>query len=217
MKIIKKASIALALFFVIIFSLSIISTNLVTQLAENSKTILKDNYASVKYSINMLKSLDEIHSLFTDQLVMGTNDTLNQTYVQNKYLKAKKLFDENLSLQEKNITEKNEDILLRDIKLNYEKYIVSFTAILQGGLPYSVSDFAVLKPQFEKIRDDILNVYMINMSAIVQKNENAVKTAEKIVKYVNTFGKICLSLTGILIFIYLLYLMNIKRESEKHA
>jgi NtrC-family two-component system sensor histidine kinase KinB len=204
----------LSLFFIIIFGLSIISTNFVTQLADNSKTILKDNYESVKYSINMLKALNEIHSLFTDQLVMGANDTLNQTYVQSTYLKAKKSFDENLALQKQNITEKNEESIVKDLKLNYEKYIVSFTGITGGGLPYSVSDFAVLKPRYEKIRDYILNIYLINMSAIVEKNDNAVEKAEQIVKLVNKSGAISLSLTGIFILIYLLYLINIKQKKR---
>jgi len=214
MKIEKKASIGLSLFFIIIFGLSIITTNYVKQLADNSRTILKDNYESVKYSINMLKALNEIHSLFTDQLVLGATDKLNQQYVQGKYLGAKKLFDDNLALQEQNITENDEKLLLKDLKLNYEKYIVSFKGITEGGLPYSVSDFAVLKPRYEKIRDYILDIYSINMSAIVEKNDKVIKKAEKIVKYVNTSGMISLSLTGIFILIYLLYLLNIKRRKE---
>jgi hypothetical protein len=88
MKVTNKATVVLALFFILVYGLSILSTTLVSMLAESSKSILKDNYASVNYSVNMLKALFQIQSLFTDQLVMGSNDTLSQSYIEDKFSEA---------------------------------------------------------------------------------------------------------------------------------
>jgi hypothetical protein len=124
------------------------------------------------------------------------------------------MFDENLTLQENNITETGEEIITRDLRSSYEKYIATLTSIGRRAKPYSVSDFAVLKPQYERARDYVLNIYDLNIKAIVARNDIATQKADRVVKYVNVLGIICLSLAGIFILFYLSYLMNIRRSKK---
>ena len=60
MKIQKRLTLGIGVLFAMILLLGVLSTSYVRQLSQATKTILADNYASLEYAADMLRSLNDI-------------------------------------------------------------------------------------------------------------------------------------------------------------
>jgi len=135
MKLKTKLSLGLSFLFAIIVVFGILGIFYINRLSNDSAKVLRNNYESLVYSNNMLKALEEIP---TDNA-------------------AQKTFNDNLLLQEKNVTEPGEStatIALRndfDQLLSAKDYPANYTRIRQG---------------LQKIND-------LNQGAILTKNSIA--------------------------------------------
>ncbi|TAE43217.1 MAG: HAMP domain-containing protein [Sphingobacteriales bacterium] len=159
MNIKTKLRLGFGLLFVIIIILTGMSAYYLTRLSKDAEVILKDNYESVQFSRKMLVDLG--------------ND---QKALNSRQLKA---FENELLLQENNITEPGEAKLTGSLRYNFEQ--------LQGQIQLEKKVFFK-----QKIRENIDKIMDINMQAIVKKNATAQQTAKNATLYLAFWGCFCL-------------------------
>jgi PAS domain S-box-containing protein len=140
MRLKTKLTLALVFLFLVILTFGILSIYYIKKLSNEADKILKNNYATLVYDNNMIKYLDEL-----------PGDTSAHT-----------AFEQNLQLQEKNITEPGE----QDVTFRLKK---SFEA-LKGNASDS-SNYKIIRAAIQQINE-------LNQNAILRKNASAHKTAE---------------------------------------
>ena len=136
-----KLTLGLSFLFIVILSFGILGIFYINRLSNDAKLILKDNHITLKYCNNMLIALEELPA-----------DSA-----------ALKSFEQNLALQEKNITEAGEGDATKRVRSNFEEL---------KKLPADSSNY-------KDIRRAIFQIQEVNQEAIVRKNAVAAATAEQ--------------------------------------
>ncbi len=163
MKIKAKLTLGVGLLFALIILLAFVSIQQVHSLAEDTKNILTANYNSLDYSRNMLNALEQ------------TEDTVAQSIA---------LFEANLSVQERNITEVGEGELTQNLRLHFNHFKAN------------PMDSAVVK----KMRDEISSIMKLNLEAIQRKSAVAEHTADDAVFWIGIIGAFCFIIAFTLLF-----------------
>jgi PAS domain S-box-containing protein len=152
MKIKPKLILGVGILFVLIVALTMLSVFCLNRLNGNTESILSDNYKSLEFANNMLRSINSnIHDPATA-----------------------KVFEENLMLQEENVTEPGERELTARLIAGYEKVKAN------PGDSF----------QINQIRNTLADVIMLNMKAMYNKSAMAKKTNREIIIWVSLFGTI---------------------------
>jgi signal transduction histidine kinase len=140
----------------IIILLACAGSYYVNKLADESEDILKDNYNTLQYTKKMIEALDN----------PAQSTSLRQ-------------FEENLVLQEHNITENGEVEATAAIRNLFEEYkSVYKNDSLQKSL-----------------RDKILQVQQLNMDAILHKNNTITNKTKTAFAYITILGTLCFLLS----------------------
>jgi nitrogen fixation/metabolism regulation signal transduction histidine kinase len=174
--------------FVLIGALSIYY---ISSIKYSSEMMIKNNYWSVHYSENMIQAIDEtntaVNSLFLNK--QYHNDKANLTVSFNK-------FEENLNLEEKNITEFGEKELVQSIRQNYLKYKTLVMEQKIDNIADKVNYYSVnVLPLANELRAKIFTVSTLNMQSIVQKNESVNEMIRRIYKNMSIVMAICFLIT----------------------
>jgi signal transduction histidine kinase len=140
MRLKTKLIIGLGFLFIVILVFGILSIVSINRLKNNANLVLKNNYETLVYDNNMLEALNKLPA-----------DT-----------SAWKIFEDNLQLQEANITEKGENAATIELRNSFNKYK------LKPGDSLS----------HNKILKNIQIINQVNQQAIQQKNEMAKNSAE---------------------------------------
>ncbi|MFN8286310.1 MAG: histidine kinase dimerization/phospho-acceptor domain-containing protein [Chitinophagales bacterium] len=146
-----KIKIRLGLIFLlaIIMLLAGSGSYYINRLATESEDILKDNYNTLQYTKKMIEAMDQ-----PDKVA------------------AQRLFEENLVMQEHNITEAGEKEATKEIRKLFEEFKTS--------------------PESEKLKIDmrarILNVQEMNMAAILAKNNVITTKTRSAFAYITILG-----------------------------
>lgn len=140
----------------IIILLACAGSYYVNKLADESEDILKDNYNTLQYTKKMIEALDN----------QGQATSLRQ-------------FEENLVLQEHNITENGEVEATAAIRNIFETYK---TAYNNDSLQ-------------KQLRDKILQVQQLNMDAILHKNNIITNKTKTAFAYITILGTLCFLLS----------------------
>jgi len=162
MKIKTKLTFGVGLLFLMILALVIISGWYVNQLKKDTNNILVANYNTLQYARNMLLSLEDM--------------ALNPTNIE--------VFQENLKLQQLNVTEIGE-VVITDLIRNH------FHQFKQGS-----KDQAVL---LSTMRKDITELMRLNMEAIEKKSYIAADTAQNAIIMISLTGTLCFMIAFILL------------------
>ncbi len=163
MKIKAKLTLGVGLLFALIILLAFVSIQQVHSLAEDTKNILTANYNSLDYSRNMLNALEQ------------KEDTVAQSIA---------LFEANLSVQERNITEVGEGELTQNLRLHFNHFKAN------------PMDSVVVK----KMRDGISSIMKLNLEAIQRKSAVAEHTADDAVFWIGIIGAFCFIIAFTLLF-----------------
>ncbi|ACU04707.1 HAMP domain-containing sensor histidine kinase [Pedobacter heparinus] len=159
MKIKTKLRLGFGFLFVVILFFGGISLYYMNEISIRSKVILKDNYETLNFTSKMRSILDEHPLPLSDQ--------------------ARELFNRQLALEEKNITEAGEGKAVAALKLAYTKLIDP------SATPAAIQE-AIAKIRWQlKLIDDL------NMNAIVRKNDVAQAAIERAAMYVIFAASIC--------------------------
>lgn len=162
MRIKYKLQLGIGLLFAMILVISSLSVYFLQKLSIDTKNILVANYNTLDYSRKMQIALD-------NDIRLPDN---------------KKLFDNNLLLQQKNITESGEAELTANLAMHYQL------------LQHNYSDTQLIK----SIRTDISNIMLLNMQAIQRKNKLAENTSDNAVFWISIIGTICFIVSITLLF-----------------
>ncbi|MEO8413228.1 MAG: ATP-binding protein [Ginsengibacter sp.] len=153
MKIKVKLFLGIGLLFAMIILLTALSSYFINRLAGDTKNILVANYNTLDYSRKMQIAL---------------NNGI-QASDQNKF------FEDNLKLQQRNITEVGESELTDSL--------IQHSRQLQSN-PFDVSLMRL-------VRSDISDITLLNMQAIERKSRVAGTTADNSILWVSLIGVIC--------------------------
>jgi NtrC-family two-component system sensor histidine kinase KinB len=162
MKIKQKLQLGMGLLFAMILLLASLSVYYIHRLSSDTKNILVANYNTLDYSRKM-------------QMALDSNILLPQN---------RKLFADNLVLQQKNITETGEAELTASLATNF------------GLLQQNLNDSQYIK----RIRRDISNIMLLNMQAIQRKNKVAEITSDNSIFWISIIGTICFIIAFTLLF-----------------
>lgn len=159
MKIKTKLTLGVGLLFILIILLILVGTKYLNTLKNATENILVANYNTMQYSRNMLFALEDT----------GKN--------------AHQIFEKNLALQERNITESGEKGMTAELRKNFELYQLH---------PLDESHLSAIRKGIFKIMD-------LNMKAIERKSELAKATANEAVFWVAVTGTICFLIAFVLL------------------
>jgi NtrC-family two-component system sensor histidine kinase KinB len=162
MKIKTKLTLGVGLLLLLIILLAVVSGGYVLTLKEDTNNILVANYNSLDYSRKMLLALDE-----------EENDKT-----------AEKRFRENLSLQNKNITESGE----REIMERLNDHVRELD-----------EDSTVKNRTHQLVRQDLLEIMQLNMSAIQRKSNFANQSTNSALFWIVGTGSACFLIAFVLL------------------
>ncbi|SDL02844.1 Signal transduction histidine kinase [Pedobacter sp. ok626] len=159
MKIKNKLRLGFGFLFVVILFFGGVSLYYMNEISIRSKVILKDNYETLSFTSNMRAIIDE------DSLPLSA--------------KAQEMFNQQLELEGKNITEAGEGKAVAALKVAYARIIDPAT------------DLATKQKALSTVRWQLKIIDDVNMNAIVRKNVAAQKSIEKSAMYVIFAASIC--------------------------
>jgi NtrC-family two-component system sensor histidine kinase KinB len=174
--------------FVLIGALSIYY---ISSIKYSSEMTIKNNYRSVHYSENMIQAIDEtnnaVNSLFFNKQFKDDRSSLKGSFTK---------FEENLNLEEQNITEFGEKELVQSIRLDYLKYKSLVSEQNVENIPDKVTYYSVnILPLAKDLKARIFTVSTLNMQSIVQKNESVNEMIRRIYKNLSIVLAICFLIT----------------------
>jgi len=164
MKIKTKLRLGFGFLFIIVLSFGALSLYYMNKISVSSKVILKDNYESLNYSREMRAILDDYPLPFS------------------KNLSSK--FNNQLSKEENNITEKGEEQAVKALRFAFTQMI---------SVQVSIKDNQEAQKQ---LRLQLRIIDKLNMDAIVRKNDAAQKGVEKAASYLIFAASMC----GLILF-----------------
>ncbi len=154
-----KITLGVGFLFLLIIILSVVGIKFANQISGETQNILADNYKSIEYSRAMLIALDKLKF---------SNDAIYN-------------FENNLKLQQQNVTETGEERATNNLTTNFEKLK---TNDIQRNMP---TDTSLLL----SIRENLADIMLVNMEAIQGKSEIAKQTANTATVVLSVIGTLC--------------------------
>ena len=192
LKIRTKVLLGILFLFVEFALIGGLSIYYISSIKYSSQLMIKNNYWSVHYSENMIQAIDEAQSGVSSRFLN------KQQYAQekNSALVSFDKFEENLNLEEKNITEFGEKELVQSIRDKYTKY-KSLVSNPQLGNIGDKADYysANILPLENELKAKIFTVSTLNMQSIVQKNESLNEMIRRIYKNLSIVLTVCFLIT----------------------
>ncbi len=174
--------------FVLIGALSIFY---ISSIKYSSEMMIKNNYWSVHYSENMIQAIDETNSA-ANSLLYNKQYNYDKSTLNNSFSK----FEENLNLEEKNITEFGEKDLVQSIKQEYLNYKAMMLEQKNNNMADRINYYSTnILPLSNDIKAKIFTVSTLNMQSIVQKNENVSVMIKRMYKNLSIVLMSCFLIT----------------------
>jgi len=183
--------------FLIIIASSVTGIIFINQLAQSSKGTITDNYRTIDYTTNMLISLEEMFNA-QYQLKSASPGSLPDSSLIAEFNNSRLIFEKNLDMESANITEPGEEVLVNKLQSGYKTFI----GLINGNHELKESFLPELKKNYKSLRDLINNIYSVNMTAVIKKNSESGRKADKIILYTSIIDIICVILTIIFIIAF---------------
>lgn len=212
-----KTKILLGLVFllIVIFLLSTTGIFSIYYLSEDSKAIIKDNYASVEHSTHMLDAIENIFTLQLSRLENSNKDTTLAKAINDSLLNKKEEFLKYLGYQKNNITESGEDKIVSNVIDSYHRFINVIDSINYQVDNFNTYDVDKLKSSYIIATSSIEEIYKLNMTAIYNKNAVANKTADNVSIYMAIAATSSILITIVFIFYFPSYITTPITELTK--
>lgn len=186
----SKIFAGLAFLFIVILLLGILGIVFINQLANASRGTLADNYRSVEYTMKMLKSLDRIYDYKKNRIFLRGENIPNDM-TEKSYLAERNEFMSNYTAEKKNVTEPGEKEMVDELYNNYSGFIDR----IEGNS--DARSIINIRNSYYLTRQSIVDIYNINMSAIMKINGRIEATAQRI-----SFWMILIGLLSIIITLF---------------
>ncbi|MFA6596238.1 MAG: ATP-binding protein [Ignavibacteriaceae bacterium] len=193
----SKISVGVVFLFTVILLLSVLGIMFINQLALKSRGTIVDNYSSVDYMMNMTTSLDD---MYTAQLkILGRK--IADSVLADNYLTSKNFFENKLHLETNNITESGEEALVHQLHSSYRDYISSYE-LLKKSTRINETDLGILHERYFTVRNNILDIYRLNMAAITHKTNQLQTKADDVTIYMSIVATLSILITLLFIFTF---------------
>lgn len=167
-KIRTKVLFGILFIFIEFLLIGALSIYYISSIKYSSEMMIKNNYYSVHYSENMIQAIDETNTAANSFFLNKQNH-----YDKNSLTASYAKFEENLNLEEQNITEFGEKELVQSIREKYLNYKSLVSDQKVDNITDKVNHYSVnILPLANEIKAKIFTVSTLNMQSIVQKNEN---------------------------------------------
>ncbi len=212
-----KTKILLGLVFLllVIFLLSITGIFSIYYLSEDSKAIIKDNYASVEHSTRMLDAIESIFTLQVSKLKNSNKDSALVIAADDSLQNKKEEFLKYLDYQKDNITESGEDKVVNNVIHSYHQFVSLIDSINYKANDFNSYEVDKLNSYYLIATSAIKEIYKLNMSAIYNKNKVANKTADNVSLYMAIAAISSILITILFIFYFPSYITTPITELTK--
>src|SRR2546422_1340850 len=168
-----QAPLGVGLAFVCLLSVVMISS-----LGSHSQTILKDNYRSVLAIQRMLEALERLEDNASLFLLAGLRDEQKQ-----KAAEYRQQFENELKVQEGNITEHGEREVTQRLRTLWTSYQEKFDHLKQIRDPEEARRFyfTELEPTFHEVKTAAETILAMNQDAMVRKSDDVRRTAARLI------------------------------------
>jgi two-component system, NtrC family, sensor histidine kinase KinB len=184
------AQVPLALALLVLGGIAITT---IGQLGLSSEKILKDNYRSVLAAQRMKEAIERMDSaaLF---IALGNREEGKQLAWRNRTI-----FEEELKVQVKNITEKGEQEASEALVKRWRDYLASYERFVQETRLEVLRDtfFSELFPKFLAVKEGADHILSLNQDAMVRKSDEVRKFSRRLETSI-TFAALLAALVGIL-------------------
>ena len=194
-KIKSKVFAGLAFLFLVILLISILGILFINQLSNASKGTLTNNYNSVEYTMKMLQALDRMYDYQTNRS-QPESEVPGKAQLDQKYAVEKNNFMRYYLAEKNNITEPGEKEMVDELSANYNNLL---SVIEQGTNSISI---VAARNSYSITRQSIVDIYNINMSAILRTNNRIETTARHISLWMIIIGTISILITLLFIIKY---------------
>lgn len=179
--------------FAVILLLSLLGIFFINQLSQRSKGAIVENYTTVDYTTNMLRYLDDLYSWQIKSLAAGggQRDSLIAFSLQT----ARANFEKNLQLETNNITETGEAGLVNELHTQYRDYLTAFEKFSVMDLEIESEVQENLREEYLQVRNTVIDIYQLNMDAILKKTEIAEQTADRVTLYMTIVAALSILIT----------------------
>jgi PAS domain S-box-containing protein len=206
MKIKTKASLGISVLAALIIGIGLVSTFFIYRLSDVSGEIIKDNYISIGYCRDMLKSLDNMQQSYILYAFSNEDNTIKK--VNPDYKHAVELFDKRIKEEESNITEVGEKEAVAALRISYENYFSNIEAAKMLPISQSRSLLSQMTVSYNETRNNIITIMNINLGAIARKNNIAQKASHEAIIYVSIIGVLSLFILLPILFNFPGYIAN---------
>ncbi|MFI5236552.1 MAG: ATP-binding protein [Ignavibacteriales bacterium] len=194
----SKITLGVLFLFLVIILLSIMGILFTNKLANETKGTIVNNYTSVEYAFQMLKSIED---MYTRQLNQIKIQTLNDSVVTSSIQNERNIFEEKLEKEANNITETGEAELVNQLHEEYKDYLNLFIEI-KSRQNHSENDISKFYEQYLKVRQTISEIYDLNMFAIQKKSGEMQNLADEITIYMAIVASVSILITLSFIFYF---------------
>ncbi|MFI5237616.1 MAG: HAMP domain-containing protein, partial [Ignavibacteriales bacterium] len=194
----SKITLGVLFLFLVIVLLSLLGILFTNKLAGETKGTIVNNYTSVEYSFQMLKSIEDMYSLQLNQVEFRKfDDSVVTSSIQNE----KNIFEKKLQQETNNITETGEAELVNHLHEEYRDYLNLFIEIKSMQNP-SENDISKFYEQYSKVRQTITEIYDVNSFAIQKKSAEMQNLVDEITIYMAIVASISILITLSFIFYF---------------
>ncbi len=167
-----QAPLAVALALVCLLSVVTISS-----LGSYSQTILKDNYRSLLAVQRMLEAIERLEDSASLVVLAALPDEEKQ-----KVIAYRQQFENELKVQEGNITEHGEREVTQRLRMLWMSYQDKLDHLTKSKDPQEARRFyfAELEPTFHELKTAAETILAMNQDAMVRKSDDVRRTAERL-------------------------------------
>lgn len=153
-----------------------LSVAMISSLGSHSQTILKDNYRSVLAAQRMQEAIERLEDTGPLLLLAALRDEEAQ-----RATEYRQQFENELKVQEGNITEPGEQDATRRLRALWMNYQEKFDRLKKITDPEAAKQFyfTELEPTFREIKTAAETILATNQDAMVRKSETVRRTAER--------------------------------------
>jgi len=191
MKFKSKLMLELAILFVLVIVLATVNQVLITRLAEEARKINHENNASIDYMQKILQTLDRIQVYHQRQYLSPSGSSPDDPGRTADYQQALKVFEENLTAEENNITELGEKETVQSLRSAFREYQDTYKTIHNFARFDAVTYYVDLYPKIENMRTDVYKILSINLEASSLKSNRPYEMANQPMAWMQTIGILC--------------------------
>ncbi|MFZ5941549.1 MAG: ATP-binding protein [Bacteroidota bacterium] len=193
----NKLFLGFGFLFTMIILIWTLGSYFIYNLSNRSSAMLSENYQTVESTRFLLQAVDEIKE---QQLryFFGERDLFDDTI----YKASLAVFGEHLIAVKNNVTEEGEQVLTDQLEASYLHYKSTFERIRNSNVPGPDLFFLELLPEYHTTRNQIVNLWDMNMNAISRKNALLKSTAHRAFLYMSIIGTICFIISAFFLLRY---------------